>query len=78
MGEAALVLLFVITELAAAAFINKLQVGDVCCVDNHVVPKHNLARRSGKVCVVGGAEGESNALQHLIYLFGGRGNGMAV
>eukprot|EP00957_Ditylum_brightwellii_P195680 14909259-Ditylum_brightwellii.AAC.1 len=78
MGEAALVFLFVIAELAVAAFTNKLPVGDVRGADNHVTPKHNLAGCGGKGCVVGGAEGKSDALQHLVYFFGGRGISTAV
>jgi len=66
MGKAALVFLFVIDELAAtAAFIHKLPVGDIGGADNHVASKHNLARCGGKGCVIGGAEGKSDALQHL-------------
>eukprot|EP00957_Ditylum_brightwellii_P130920 9986682-Ditylum_brightwellii.AAC.1 len=67
MGKAALVFLFIIAELAAAAaFINKLPVGNVGGADNHVASKHNLARHGRKGCVIGGAEGKSNALQHLV------------
>eukprot|EP00957_Ditylum_brightwellii_P040710 3081873-Ditylum_brightwellii.AAC.1 len=63
MGKAALVFLFIIAELAVlAAFINKSPVGDVCGADNHVASKNNLAGCGGKGCVVGGVEGEGDAL----------------